>query len=530
MTDNKLIEIIKCKEDFPYFCRKYVKIMNPERGLVDFVLHPFQENKVFPMFEKEKFVILRKFRQAGLSTLAAIYALWKILFFSDQRILMISITDRDSKNLMAMIRRTWEYLPDWMRCETSEFSQHVIKLETGSEIRCGTPKMGRGYSANVIVVDEAAFIPNMDEVWKSIFPSLAAAGEDGKAFVISTVNGLGNWYADIYHDAKDGKNAFCCLDLDYHEHPDYNNDEFVSRMKEQLGPRGWDQEVLGVFLSSSDTFIRPETIKSLQESIDNSEIECKKLRDDKLWIWKTPQSGRGYLLSADVAEGLGGDHDFSAFHVLDIATLEQVCEFCDNTVSTFDFAKIVNEVGEYYNKAMVVIENNSLGVAVLEKLHSDLEYDNIYWSRISKKNVKMGFLMSSKTRPLVLNTFSNLVGNKHVKINSSRLLHEIQTFEFNANSGRAEARSGRHDDLVMSMATGLFARSSIINEMPLGMMDEYQFEEGGIEPTFDSSHEKILTPMFEESVRESYKSGQYDLIDFMTDNDDEESMLKEFGW
>jgi len=536
MAMNKeLQEIVKCRSDFSYFTRNYIKVLHPERGLVPFDLHEFQEKKVFPAFESEKFLILRKFRQAGLSTLAAVYSLWKILFFTDVRVLMISITDRDSKNLMSMIRRAWEYLPDWMQCETIAFNEHNIKLDTGSEIRCGTPKMGRGYSANIIVIDEAAFIPKMEEVWKGIFPALSAAGDKGKAFIISTVNGLGNWYADIYHDAKDEKNDFTYLDLHYTEHPEYRKPEYVERMKAQLGPRGWDQEVLGIFLSGADTFVRPEVIQKLNDRIDEDVFEPKKMKDDKLWIWRPPKDKRSYILCADVAEGLGGEHDYSAFHVLDLVTLEQVCEFCSNEVSTYEYSKILNEMGNYYNKAIVVVENNALGVGVLERLYNDLDYENIHWSRTSKRNVKMGFTMTPKNRPLVLNTFSNLVENDHVKIRSSRVLHEIQTFEYNARTRKAEARPGRHDDLIMAMAIGLFTRNEIINTLPVGIGDEFGLDDKEFEPTFDPSYEEILKMHDEDDptggMIDQYFSSQTEAVEVMDDyEDDEDALLKEFGW
>ncbi len=528
-------EIIKCRGDFAYFSKTYLKVLHPERGLVPFELHPFQENRVLPAFQNEKFLILRKFRQAGLSTLAAMYSLWQVLFFTDVRVLMISITDRDSKNLMSMVKRAWEYLPDWIQCETIEFSQHNIKLETGSEVRCGTPKMGRGYSANLIVIDEAAFIPNMEEVWKGIFPALASAGDKGKAFIISTVNGLGNWYADVYHDAKDEKNDFKCLDLHYMEHPEYRKPEFVERMKAQLGPRGWDQEVLGIFLSGSDTFVRPEIIQRLKDKIEKDPFEPKKMHNDKLWIWKKPRNQRSYILSADVAEGLGGEHDYSAFHVLDLITLEQVCEFCSNEVSTYEYARILNEMGKYYNDAILVVENNSLGVGVLERLYNDLDYENIHWSRTSKRNIKMGFTMTNKSRPLVLNTFSNLIEEGHVKIRSSRVLHEIQTFEFNKRSRKAEARPGRHDDLIMAMAIGLFTRNTIINTLPIGVGDDYGLEDPEFEPTFDPKYEQILKMQNGNNkdggeTIDQYFSDKSDAIEIVDAYEDEEDLLKEFGW
>lgn len=523
---NYVEEIMKCRHDFSYFSKNYLKVLHPEKGLINFKLYDFQKNKVLPTFENHKFIICKKFRQAGLSTLASMYCLWKILFFVDQRVLMISITDRDAKNLMSMIQRAWENLPDWMTCKTLEYSQHSIKLETESEIRCGTPKMGRGYSANIIILDEAAFIPNMEEVWKGIFPAISSAQNKCKVFVISTVNGYGNWYSDKYHDAKDGKNDFYPLDLKYTEHPDYNNEEYVRKMKEQLGPRGWDQEVLGIFLSSGDTFVKPDTIQRLITSIEKKGKEPEKLFKDKLWIWEKPRGGKGYIISCDVAEGLGGEHDYSAFHVINIASLEQVCEFCDNNISTYEFAKIIEEVGRYYNSATAVVENNSLGISVLEKLYTDLEYENIYWSRQSRRNLKMGFTMSPKTRPTVLNVFSNLLENEIAIINSTRLINEIQTFEFNRNTGKAEARSGRHDDLIMSFAIGLFVRNTVINEMPIGASSEIDTE--NFKPTFNTNEDNILN-LQDDEFGEVFSQDPISNIKHET-YQDEEDLLKEFGW
>ena len=539
MTDA-ITEIIKCKESFPYFCKNYAMVLHPERGLVHFNLHPFQENKVYPAFETKRFVIIRKFRQGGLSTISALFCLWKILFFVDQRALIISKTDEDAVNVGAMVSLAWENLPDWMKCEALEKNKHVLKLETGSEIRCGTPKRGRGFSANILVIDEASFIPAMDEVWKGIFPTISAAGSNCRVFVVSTVNGMGNWYANTWHDALAGKNSFYALDLHYTEHPEYNNPEYVEKMKQNLGPRGWDQEVLGIFLSSSDTFIRPERIKEISENIENNPIEPKKLFDEKLWVYSKPKPGRSYLLSADVAEGLGGEHDASAFHVLDMVTLDQVVEFSDNQIGTYAFAKIINEIGKHYNESMVVIENNALGVAVLDRLSADLDYSNIYYSRSSKKSSKMGFTMNSHTRPLVMNLLSNLIENKHVKIKSSRLLGEIQTLEYSASAGRAQARRGKHDDLVMALAIGLFTRNSIISETPIGAIG-IDMNDAEFEPTFDMSHTSVLTnrsneaeyeqPRSEDEENESaFSATDYEVLEIIGQDDDDEALLKEFGW
>ena len=529
--NEQIQEIIKCKESFPYFCANYVKVYNPELGLTPFKLYPFQSEKVFPMFESERFVICKKFRQAGLSTVAAIWCLWKALFFVDLRMLIISQTDREAMNLMAMIKIAWENIPDWMKCKTEKMDAHVMQLETGAIIRCGTPKLGRSFSANVVIIDEAAFVPKMYDVWKGIFPTLSAGGKKGKAFVISTVNGLGNWYADTYHDALDRKNDFKVLDLEYTEHPNYNNPNYVQMMKEQLGPKGYDQEVLGIFLSGSGTFIPPETIRKIKPTIkeDQSDV-VRKLHGDKLWIYKAPVKGRTYILCADVAEGLGQEHDYSTFHILDTTTLEQCAEYCNNEIGTFEFAKVIDEVGKYYNRALAIVEGNALGQSVLMRLHNDLEYENIYWSRISRRKTKIGFYMTQKTRPLVLNTFSNFVESGSLKIHSPRLLHEIQTFEFNPRTHRAEARHGRHDDLVMAISIGVYVRNFMLSQSGSVMsqpviQDEY---DPGFDPKYETELENDYEP--DPPATPEPEEVEFNYFDVTHRNEGELGIMKEFGW
>jgi hypothetical protein len=535
-----------------------VKIYNPEEGIIDFELYPFQENKILPVFDREQFVILKKCRQSGLSTLSVIYCFWKSLFWTDQKTLIISKTDEDAQHTMGIVHFAWEYLPDWMKCRTLESNKHVLRLETESEIRCGTSKRGRGFSINYAIIDESGFIPDMEEVWKGIFPTISAAGANCKVFVVSTVNGTGNWYYDTWTKAVQKKNSFYALDIQYTEHPKYNDPLWVKKMKENMGPRGWDQEVLGIFLSSSDTFIRPERIKELDEAIRNNPVVPKKLFNDKLWVYSKPKPGRSYILSADVAEGLGGEHDASTFHVLDMVTLEQVAEFCCNSTTTYQFAKIINELGNYYNEATVVVENNALGVAVLQKLENDLDYENLYYGSSGKK-AKVGFTMSGKTRPLVLNLLSNLIENRHVKIKSERLFNELQVFEYNTAQGRAEARKGKHDDLIMALAIGLFARNSIISETPIGAIN-VDLDDPDFEPTFDMSHSSVLSnkssadeddyeeveeeeevqvsapvrpqqPSFTPPKRKASRDFPgMDSIEIISSDDDDEALLREFGW
>jgi hypothetical protein len=533
-TETEIIkELAKCKKSFPYFCSNHVKVYNPEEGNVLFKLYEFQEKKVFPAFEKEKFVILKKFRQGGLSTLATIYSLWKILFFNDQRVFMISKTDRESTNLISMIRLTWGYLPEWIKCKTTEFNQHIIALENGSYVRCGTPQMGRSYSGQLIIIDEAAHIERMDEIWKAIFPVISAAGEKGKAFVISTVNGLGNWYSDTYHDARNGLNDFHIIDLDYTEHPKYNNEIYVKRMKKQLGEKGFAQEVLGEFISSNDTFISAKTLVRISNEVNSYTIEHK-THNDKLWIWERPSRGKSYAICADWSEGLGGNNDYQAFHVLDFTNLEQVAEFYDNEIKAEEYSKILHETAKYYNNAFLIMEGGGYGKAILEMLWYQLGYDNIYFdkSSVNARRTQMGIRVNKMNRGLIQSALATAIEGEYIKIKSARILHELESFIYNTSKKRAEHRNGRHDDLIFALSYGLYVRNLMEKQMPVIGDEDEDFKK-----TFDPEYEKALKELgIAENNEEEYEknnSSEEDLYlkrRVSDEDEDEESMLREFGW
>ena len=108
------------------------------------------------------------------------------------------------------------------------------------------------------MIDEAAFIERIDEIWTGIYPTIV--NTQGQVFVVSTVNGVGGtggWYYRKYQEALAGENDFKVAMMDYTEHPDYCNPEWADGDLRQLGQRKWDQEVIGKFLCVRCTEIFP---------------------------------------------------------------------------------------------------------------------------------------------------------------------------------------------------------------------------------------------------------------------------------
>ena len=135
------------------------------------------------------------------------------------------------------------------------------------------------------------------------------------------------------------------------------------------------------------------------------------------------------------------------------------------------YATILASTGKEYGNCLLVVENNSLGIAILEKL-KDLEYPNIYYSvkstheyveqyqAESLNNTVAGFTTSSKTRPLIIAKLEEFVRNKLITIYSSRTLHELTTFIW--NNGKPQAMRGYNDDLIMAMAIACWVKDTAL--------------------------------------------------------------------
>jgi len=544
-------EIIKCCHSFFYFCHKYVKILHPMKGLIPFILYKYQ-HKVIHDYEDNRFNIISKFRQGGLTTVTLLWGLWRCLFQLDQQVMLLSKADKEATDIGMIIDRACEHLPKWLAPDkkNGKWNDHLkMFTETGSAIKFHSPVSARGKAVTFLIVDEAAFIPDMETHWKAMWPVLSTGGS---CTLVSTVNGIGNWYHQQYIESKEGRNKFHVIDLDYWEHPDYNNPDWVEEQKAQMGEKGFLQEVLREFLGTGDTYFSSKIIRQLTESCTNnfpsrklfpkwanktgfvSHLESDGNRG-ALWMWKEPVDGHEYIIGADCAEGQGENNDNSCFQIIDTATLEQVAEFYSNTVEPHVYAQILNEVGIYYNNAMIAVENMGPGGAVLSNLQHQLYYENLYYEN-TKGQQKPGLKINQVSRPLYLESLQNRLTNETIRVNSIRFVNELGTFEYNPVTKKAQAQKGKHDDSIMSMCIALFVRDSMLRDIPMGAEVPQEIMSN------------IKTQVYEEIKRELLEGKPEDLLAeedidvFGVDKDTilpgvifdtrrrGDKLLREFGW
>ena len=161
-------EYVKCASNPAYFMRKYAKIQHPVRGKIFFELWDFQES-VLKDFQNERYNICLKSRQLGISTLIAGYSLWMMLFQTDQNILVIATKQETAKNLVTKVRVMYDNLPSWLKTAVVEDNKLSLRFKNGSQIKAvsAAADAARSEALSLLIIDEAAFIDNVEEIWAS---------------------------------------------------------------------------------------------------------------------------------------------------------------------------------------------------------------------------------------------------------------------------------------------------------------------------------------------------------------------------
>jgi len=458
-------EYIKCATDPGHFMRKYCHIQHPQRGRVLFNLYPFQD-KVLKLWKENPYSIVLKSRQLGISTLAAGYSLWLMTFYKDKNVLCIATKQETARNMVTKVKFMYDNLPSWLKVGADENNKLSLRLSNGSIIKAtsAASDAGRSEAVSLLLIDEAAFIENIGEIWASAQQTLATGGG---AIVLSTPYGTGNWFHQTWVRAEQANNDFLPIKLPWFVHPE-RDEAWRKRQDDLLGdPRLAAQECDCDFNTSGDVVFYGEWIDFIKSTAIKDPME-RRGADQNLWVWESADYTREYMVVADVARGDG--KDFSAFHVIDIATNTQVAEY-RGQMSPKEFGYMLVAIATEYNNALLVVENASIGWAALDAI-IERGYRNLYHSPKSDhftaesylkiwegdSNLTPGFTMSLKTRPLAVNKMREYIGDKSVIIQSKRLLEEMKVFVW--KNGRPEAQPGYNDDLIMSFAIGMYLRDT----------------------------------------------------------------------
>jgi len=477
LKDVIKLEFAKCAKDPVHFMRKYCYIQHPHKGKIKFNLYDFQERTLTELRDHDYNVILKS-RQLGISTLSAGYSLWLMLFHNDKNILVIATKQEVAKNLVTKVRVMHDGLPGWLKGNCVEDNKLSLRFSNGSQVKAvsSSGDAGRSEALSLLIIDEAAFVDSIDEIWASSQQTLATGGG---AIVLSTPNGTGNFFHKTWVGAEAGTNGFNPIKLHWTLHPD-REQEWRSKQDQLLGEKMAAQECDCDFITSGYTVVDGTTLQWYLEQQVQDPIE-KRGFDGNYWLWEYPDYGKDYMISADVARG--DSTDYSTFHVIDVETLTQVAEY-KGQLPTKDFGNMLVNAATEWNNALLVIENANVGWAAIQPA-VDREYPNLFYSSAdlsvidtgqqlkkrydlkTKDKMVPGFTTTSKTRPLIISKLDTYFREKACTVRSKRLIDEL--FVFIWKGSKAQAQGGYNDDLVMAFSIGMWVRDTALMLRQKGM-------------------------------------------------------------
>ena len=451
---ENILEFVKCKEDPVYFARKYIQIVSLDKGLVPFRLYDFQE-KLVRNFHESRFNICKMPRQTGKSTTVVSYLLHYAVFNDNVNIAILANKASTARDLLGRLQLAYENLPKWMHQGIIAWKKGSLELENGSKISANSTSSSavRGGSYNVIFLDEFAFIPNhiADDFFASVYPTISS-GQSTKVIIVSTPRGMNHFYR-MWHDAERGKNEYVPTEVHWSEVPGRDEawkEQTIANTSEQKFRVEFECE----FLGSVNTLISPAKLKNL---VYENPIN----RNAGLDVHQEPIKNHQYLITVDVARGMG--NDYSAFIVFDITNFPYniVAKYKNNEVKPMLFPSIIHDVAKGYNGAFILVEVNDIGDQVASIIHYDLEYDNLLMASMrgragqvvgtgfSGKKTQLGVRTTSAVKKLGCSNLKTLLEDDKILVKDYEIISELTTFSQKHNS--FEAEEGCNDDLAMCL-------------------------------------------------------------------------------
>jgi len=453
-TQEQLVEITKCIKDPVYFIKTYVKIVNVDLGLVPFNMWPFQEDMIHG-FHINRFSICKMPRQVGKTTTVVGYMLWSVLFQDDYKIAILANKGDLARDILGRIQYAYEYLPMWMQQGILEWNKGNIVLENKSEISAfATSASGvRGGTYNLIFLDEFAFVPhNMaQDFFQSTYPVISS-GKTTKVIIVSTPYGL-NMFYKMWMDAVEKRSLYVPFEVHWSMVPG-RDEKWKEETIRNTSEEQFRQEFETEFIGSSATLIPGYKLKTL---VFRQPIESN---DTGLMVYEQPIKNHTYIATVDCAEGV--NRDYSAISIVDVTEIpyKHVAKYRNNNIAPLVFPNVIYSIASKYNNAYILLETNNVGQQVVDILHYDLEYENIFrlerhsakGQRVSsgyKKTTTFGVKTTTPVKKIGCANLKALIENDKILLYDFDTIAELNTFVRVGDSYKAE--EGNNDDIVMTL-------------------------------------------------------------------------------
>lgn len=443
-----------------------------------FKLRDYQEEILEKVVDSHLLVSL-KARQIGMTTITVAYAVWQCLFFDNRPWLLVSKNETGAIKMLGRAMYGYDRLPAWLKEKLPRVvtrTQTTVEFDNGSRLEAipSVASTGRGDSVYGAILDEFAFMDYANEVFAALEPLVY-----GRMIIISTANGMGNRFHEIWLDSELRDSAWTGVFFPWHvvESRDqdwYDRKKLAFRGQEWLFFQEYPENPEEAFAKSGRTVFGRDILEYLEWK---EPLEYWEWGDDGFYVveeptpfsvrvWEPPFIHRheehgyvvqkpNYVIGVDVAEGL--EHgDYTVVTVWDANT--------DTLVATMrghfpleDLDAFLYDLGEVFYWALLVVERNNQGIAVLVGLQR-FRYPRLYRAKSLAKarrtrSLDIGWITSNKTKPKLITDFVAALREQRLDMSDYTFVEEANTFVMDGKGGYA-ATSKNHDDFIMSTLIG----------------------------------------------------------------------------
>lgn len=495
--------LLKAKRDPIWFLENFWWVMDPETmQWTLFTLRDYQIEDILWILEalegKRYRDIVGKARQVGMTTELGAMSVWDAMFHDNHPWLVVSQTEPDAQRTMVQrMKRPYLKLPQWMRDllakehDVEKFltndNKESMEFANGSRIDSvvSTPNVARGDVVFGVIMDEAAHQQYADDVFTALDPLCY-----GPLFVISTGNGMGNFFHEKWVDSEMVDSVWRNRFHPWHVVPGrddkwYRNEKLKYRGQEWRFYQEYPASPEEMFAKTGMAVLPIDLMREEHHWCPpNHRIDLDYGWDDKrgdwrvyleegesstneLHVWEKPWVLRdeydraiqkpNYVIFCDTAEGLAHG-DRTAIVVFDANSLEQVASYRGH-YPIEDLGELLDRIGRWYYQALMMPERNNQGILPINHLHKTFEYPRLYRmapvAQIQKsdRTPRFGWITSPATKAKMVFEFIKGLRDGQMLLHDSRILEEALTFVKNERGG-FEASHNNYDDLIMTTMGG----------------------------------------------------------------------------
>lgn len=442
LTPQQKIKLVF--DDFELFAKNFIYITDNNNDVIPFEINDAQK-EINKLMKDNRFIVVGKARQSGISTFVLGRALWRALTNENENILIVSYKSDSAKALFDKLKQMNDMLPreryKGIFPTVKRDNRGELLFSNGSKISsvtAGSKSVGRGSTYTYIHLSEFAFYQNQESQLLSVEQSLAK-GSISQLTIETTSNGTGNHFFKLYTQAMKGESKYVPVFIPfyhklYKKQFKFDHEEAMEWYKatnkgKRMSREDLDDEEMVLFeaganlnmlawrrwkildMESEEQFYQEYPADPMQSFISTGKRVFDQSKVLKRMGHVLPPLSREDVLNNSldfpeylvkyIGKGLdifhlpqpnmkyyggadtssGSGNDSSTLSIYD-ADGQMVLSFNHNKSPVYLFAEILNDLGRMYNYAFLCVERNSYGLPVIERLRREYEYMNLYKQKV----------------------------------------------------------------------------------------------------------------------------------------------------